>query len=155
MENEEVSKFINRFMTFQKYVKEGYLGKTAQFWMSYMEHVELILSLNCAVKTNNFALYGHSLRAMPSLFFTYGGQNYARYITYFGVSIANLDISHPGAIDLIKLWVFSVARSFIPGNRCVVDCTMDETFMKHAKSKGGAGGVGAGLTGITTNYVAY
>ena len=34
LENEEVSKFINRFMTFKKSVKEGYLGKTAQFWMS-------------------------------------------------------------------------------------------------------------------------
>ena len=48
-----------------------------------------------------------------------------------------------------------MARSFIPGSRCAVDRTMEETFMKHAKSKGGAGGVGAGLTGITTNYAAY
>ena len=42
LENEDVTKFINRFMTFHKSVKEGYLGKTAQFWMSYMEHVELV-----------------------------------------------------------------------------------------------------------------
>ena len=88
-------------------------------------------------------------------FFTYGGQKYTWYLTYFDVSITNLDISYPGAIDLIMLGVFSVARSFIPGSRCAVDRTMEETFMKHAKSKGGAGGVGAGLTGITTNYTAH
>ena len=69
--------------------------------------------------------------------------------------IANLEFSHPGSIDQIKAGVFSVARSKIPGNRCAVDKTMEETFMKHAKSKGGAGGSSAGLCGITQNYNTY
>ena len=42
--------------------------------------------------------------------------------------------------------------SFIPGNRCAVDKTMEETFMTHAKSRGGSG---AGITGISTNASAY
>ena len=49
----------------------------------------------------------------------------------------------------------SVSRSFIPGNRCAVDKTMEETFMKHAKSHSGTGGSGAGITGIAGNYNSY
>ena len=89
---------------------------------------------------------------MPDLFFSFGGHNYARYLTFFSQFIANLDFSHPGAVNEIKLGVISVARSFIPGNRCAVDKTMEETFMKHAKSKAGAG---AGISGITQNHGAY
>ena len=68
---------------------------------------------------------------------------------------ANIYNSHPGATEDIKLGVFSVARSFIPGSRCAVDKTMEETFMRHAKSKGGAGGGSVGISGITQNYAAY
>jgi hypothetical protein len=39
-----------------------------------------------------------------------------------------------------------VARSFAPGNRCPVDKTIEETFMKPSKSHGGAGGGSAGLS---------
>ena len=69
--------------------------------------------------------------------------------------LANIDHSHPGARDLLKQGAISVARSFVPGNRCDVDKTMEETFMKHANSEGGAGGSGAGASGLLTNYNAY
>ena len=90
------------------------------------------LSLKRSVKTNDFELYAHCLSAMSDLFFSFGGQNYARYLTYFSMFMANIELSHPKAIDQIKLGVISVARSFIPGNRCAVDQTIKDTFMKHA-----------------------
>ena len=92
---------------------------------------------------------------MCDLFFSFSGQNYARFLTFFSVFVANLEFSHPRSIDDMKAGVISVARSMIPGNRCAVDKTMEETFMKHAKSKGGAGGSGAGLCGILKNFNAY
>jgi hypothetical protein len=48
-----------------------------------------------------------------------------------------------------------VARSFVPGNRCPVDKTIEETFMKHSKSNGGAGDGSTGLFGLLSNYDAY
>jgi hypothetical protein len=58
-----------------------------------------------------------------------GGQNYARYLMFFSVFLANIKIFHPGATDLLKRGAISVARSFVPGNRCPVDNTIEETFM--------------------------
>ena len=69
--------------------------------------------------------------------------------------ISNLEHTHPGAVEQIKFGVMSVARSKIPGNRCAVDKTMEETFMKSTKSRGGSGGTGAGVCGIAQNYAAY
>ena len=48
-----------------------------------------------------------------------------------------------------------MARSFIPANRCAVDKTIEETFMRHAKTQAGPGGRGAGISGLLNNYEAY
>jgi len=119
-----------------------------------MDDVWLVLNLMRAVKTNSYNLYIQCLCLMPDLFFSYGGFNYARYLTYFSAHLVNIALFHPGATNLLKHGAFSVARSFVPGNRCPVDKTIEETFMRHSKSRGG-GGSGAGLTGIQTNYDAY
>ena len=99
------------------------IGKTAQVWISYMNHIWLVLSLQEAVKNNNFYLYAYSIHKMADLFFSFGGQNHARSLTHFSVFLANLDASHPGAVDLLRLGSFSVARSMTPANRCDVDKT--------------------------------
>lgn len=147
--------YIQEYCRYRDKVREGEQGKTAQFWISYMDHVWLVLSLIRAVKTNDFLLYTDCLHQMSDLFFSFDGQNYARYLTFFSVFVANIEETHPGATDVLQRGAISVARSFIPGNRCAVDKTMEETFMKHAKSHGGAGGSGAGITGISSNYEAY
>lgn len=147
--------YIERFLKFRENVRTGVLGKTATFWMSYMDHVWLTLNLLQAVKTNDFLAYSHCLCLMPDIFFSFGGQNYARYMAFFSMFITNIETSHPGATELLRRGAFSVARSFIPGNRCEVDKTMEETFMKQSKSRGGSGSSGAGLTGLQTNYGAY
>jgi hypothetical protein len=82
---------------------------------------------------------------MCDLFFTFVGQNYARYLTFFSVFLANIEISHPGATDFLKWGAIIVVRYFVPGNRCPVEKTIEETFLKHSKSHGGAGGGSAGL----------
>lgn len=147
--------YIDGYEKFRDDIRSGEYGKTAILWISYMDHVWLALSLLQAVKTNNFAAYRESLCLMPDLFFSFGGQNYARYLTFFSMFIANIEQSHPGSTDLLTRGAMSVARSFVPGSRSAVDKTIEETFMKHSKSRGGSGSSGAGLTGLQTNFNAY
>ena len=151
--NENVRNVISAFKEYRTKVKSGSIGVTARLWVSYMDHVWLMLSLLHAVKTNNYLEYACCMTLLPDLFFSFGGQNYARYLTYFSVFLANIDHSHPGALDLIKRGVFSVARSFVPDSRSATDKTIEETFMKHSKSRGGSGGTG--MIGILHNEDAY
>ncbi len=142
---------ITSYLEFREAVKNGLLGKTAVLWLSYMDHVAIVLSLLEAVQTNNFFLYAQTLHEMADLFFAFGGQNYARYLSFYALYLANIENSHPGATDMLRSGAISVARSFIPGNRAAVDKTMEETFMRHAKSRT----AGSGLSGLVTNHSAY
>ena len=96
--------------------------------------VRFNLTLHRAVKTNNYNLYLDTLDKMTDLFFSFDMQNYSRYTAFFVLFLQNIEKTHKGATELLKRGAISVARSFIPGNRCQVDETMEETFMKNAKS---------------------
>ena len=149
----DVEECVNSYLDYKEEVRNGALGKTAVYWLGYMDDVWIALHLHESVKRNDFYLYAICIHLMPCIFFGFDGQNYARYLTMFSIMLANIDVTHPGALEMLKQGAFSVARSFIPGCRTDVDKTMEETFMKQAKSHSGA--AGAGVTGITRNYQAY
>ena len=86
------------------------------------------------------------------LFFSFDGQNYARYLCYFSLFLFNIVKTDP---ELLKLDAISVARSFIPANKCTVDKTIEETFMRHAKSQADSGRRRADISGLLINYEAY
>ena len=113
-----------------------------------MDHFDLVFLMIYAVKTNNYELYIDCNGAMASLFFAFNGQNYSKYLTWFEAFLRNIDTSHPGAETLLKKGAISVARSLVPGSLCAVDKTMEETFMRFAKTSGG-------LSGIFQKYSAY
>ena len=48
----------------------------------------------------------------------------------------NLEKMHPGAKELLSKGGIAVARSLVPGALSAVDKTMEETFMRFAKSTG-------------------
>ena len=121
LSEEEFMAKIDGYINFRKAVRQGNYGKTSLLWLAYMDHVWLMLGLIHSVKTNNFVEYTHSLYLMPDLFFSFGRYNYARYLTFFAVFLANIECSHPGATEMLERGAFSVARSFTPGNRSAVD----------------------------------
>ena len=60
-----------------------------------------------------------------------------RYLVWLDVFLKNIETSHPGAEELLNKGGIAVARSLIPGSLSAVDKTMEETFMRFAKSAGG------------------
>jgi hypothetical protein len=56
--------------SFRHDARTGHIGKTAQLWVSYMDHIWLVLQLTKAVNTNNFLLYARCLFLMCDLFFS-------------------------------------------------------------------------------------
>ena len=60
---------------------------------------------------------------MCPLYFTFGGINYARYLSLQSVILQNIDQTHSGAKGLLEKGALSVARSLLPGSRNPVDLT--------------------------------
>lgn len=59
-----------------------------------------------------------------------------RYLVWLEVHLTNMEKTHPGAKDLLTKGAIAVARSMILGALSTVDKTMEETFMRFAKSSG-------------------
>ena len=71
---------IERYHTFEEKVHKGHLGKTATFWMTFIEHCHLVFMLLHAVKTNNLELLHKCNGKMAELFFAYDGHNYSSLV---------------------------------------------------------------------------
>ena len=59
-----------------------------------------------------------------------------RYLTWFEAFLTNIELTHSGGTDLLMNGSIAVSHSLIPGALSAVDKTMEETFMKFAKSSG-------------------
>jgi len=62
--------FVNRYDSFKDRVRQGKLGKTAQFWLAYCDCVWTLLSFQRAVKENDLELFITSMRKMCALLFS-------------------------------------------------------------------------------------
>ena len=148
--SQDFKNLFDQYETFKNSVRNGSLGRTAQFWPVYMDVIWLNLCFIRATKGNNFELVLHltALYELCPLFFTYNHYNYSRYMPAYLVTMLHLSDTHPGALKLLKSNVFSVSRSTVPLSRNPVDITIEQTINRHAKSHGG-------IIGFSRNYSAY
>jgi len=80
------------------------------------------------------------------------GNNYVKYLTYYPVFLANLEIYYPGVSELLQLGTFSVGRSLVTSGRTDVDKMMEETFLCRANSRVSSR---SGVTDLLTNFNVY
>ena len=69
---------LRRYRMFEEKVQKGYLGKTAQFWTSFIHHCHILFLFQYAVKTNDLHLFHWCNELMAELFFAHDGPNYLR-----------------------------------------------------------------------------
>ena len=146
--SESCNESLDRYDEFKGTVRQGALGKTAQFWLSYMEKVGLILQFQRATKENSLTLHLASLHRMCSMFFSFDRPNYARYSAFYLLNMLNLEKTHPGAEDLLNNNGFRVNISDVPSSRNAVDMTIEQTINRHAKSY-------SGIVGFSQNHSAH
>ena len=118
---------LQHYQIYQNKVRQGHLGKTAMFWMSFMDEAKLVFLLIHAVKTHNRPLLHKCNGEMANLFLAFNGQNYARYLSWFEMSLTNIELTHPGSTKLLDNGVIRAARSLIPGALNPIDKTMEES----------------------------
>jgi len=133
----EFTSFMKLYNEFLAQVRNGKLGKTAPFWLQYVDCVWQLLRFHRAVKENNLEEYMSSMRSLCSLLFSSDHLNYARYLPLYYYQLTMLLSTHPGAQELLSSKGFSVSRSNVPACRNALDLTIEQTINRSAKSKGG------------------
>ena len=59
LQDESTKEIIQKNQNYLERVRNGHLGKTGMFWLSFMDQFKLILMLIYAVKTHNRKLFHH------------------------------------------------------------------------------------------------
>jgi len=79
-------KLLHKWIRYENEVRSGKLGKTAQFWMQFIDHARLILLMLFSIKTNNLTLFHKCNSEMAPLFFAYDAPNYSRFVKHYFTS---------------------------------------------------------------------
>ena len=128
----------NEYECFKSEVRNGKLGKTAQFWLiNYLDVMESIHVLHTAVQGNNYELRIEAWRRMMPFLFALNKTNYARYGAYYMLQLQNLYITHPGCKELVKCNSISFQGQHRYPLRTAIDQRGEQTLNKDAKSTSG------------------
>ena len=97
-------------------------GKTAQFWVRYMDIIQIILTFIRATKENGIDTH-----------IAYDHTSCAGYVLAYLMTPMDLSDTHPGCKELLEPNRFSVSRPSFPCTRNAVDITIEQTIYRHAK----------------------
>ena len=133
------------------YFKEQTFTCFSSSLMIFFCLLTLMKLLNTDFSMPAISIFVHSQDKLwrPKMF----GQNYLRYLSFFALCMLNVNENHPGDEVLLRVGAFSVFRPFTSGSKCVMDKTIKEIFMLHAKSW--IGFIGVGISGINTKTKTY
>ena len=81
-------------------------------------------------------LYAYSLFQLTSLFFSTDHSNYARWMTYYALELANLKEENPELLEVLKDGAFSINRTGRPFSRVGIDMALEQTINAKSRLKG-------------------
>ena len=136
VESDELSQEERTFLQNYKNLKQkaiiGDFGKTAQYWIQYIDLIDRQYKLHFSIKINDYALQLKIWEESLPLCFAMNRLHYARYGTYYLNQLKNLHITHPGAKEEIEKIGISVRRNDI-GIGEAIDLAGEQTYMRSTK----------------------
>ena len=122
------------FDSFVKNITTEILLHSSQYWLSFLEMVEILLMNYHALRTQNWKDYLHSLKLMLPWMAIYDSLHYTRYMSIYWAEMNNLN-------DEIKKYMdeglFSASMSGLPFSSIPHDQWIEMTMNKGSKMKGG------------------
>ena len=128
---------IKKYEHFKNRVKKGEFGKTAQFWMLYLDLAKNQYFAHIAVQSNNFNLRLFAWKYMIPFFFVLNKINYARYGSFYRESMGNIEKVYPNLKPLLETKGLSVQEQDRYAIRTSIDQRGEQTINRNAKTSGG------------------
>ena len=110
-------------------------GKTAQFWVGYINLIHLYHEFIRSIREGDFELYVYCLPRIANMFFTFNQPNYARWTVRYHDNLLKLEETHPAVFQNFKRGLFSIKRTKKPFSRSPIDLTLEQTINADAASQ--------------------
>ena len=127
-ESDEMNYLLQRYADFMKGTESGKHGKTAQFWIQYINLVGVYHTLVKSVRTGELDLFISTLPQISNVFFALNHPNYARWSVFYHERLLDLQETHPQVYDDFKKGWFGVKRTSKSFSRSPVDLTLEQTI---------------------------
>ena len=134
---DQVSEFAVKFEDFKARVRSGEFGKTAQFWMTYLDLIRVQHYAHTAVQENNFQLRLYAWQFFLPYYFALNKTNYARYGSYYVEAMKSIEERYPGLKQLLEEKGLSVLAQDRHNVRTAIDQRGEQTINREAKTVGG------------------
>lgn len=134
--DDEASSFIQTYQRYRLRVRNGAAGKTAQFWMLYLDLMEAQVMAHNGVQENNIDMIIKAWQTFLPMYFAFNKVNYARYGSYYTFILMNMEQFYPGLKDLISKEGLSVQGQEKYPLRTAIDQRGEQTINRDAKTSG-------------------
>lgn len=127
-------------LTYENYrqnVRAGSLGKTAQFWVLYLDLIRMQHVIHTAVQENDYEMRLKAWEYFIPFYFALNKTNYARYGSYYLEFMKSLENNYPGLKDMLKTKGISVQGQDRYPIRTAIDQRGEQTINRDAKTAGG------------------
>ena len=129
-------------------------GMLSSFWVSYLDMVEVVLSMVRATREGNWQLHLASVRSMVPWCFAYDNANFARYMSSYITDMSHLPDEHPEVQAHFESGGFSAQlgheNTF---GKIPVDQTIEETANKDTQTSGGTKGFNLKAGAVMRYYI--
>ena len=99
--------FTQTYQRYRSRIRNSTAGKTAQFWMIYLDLMEAQVMAHNGVQENNTDMMIKAWQTFLPMYFAFNKVNYARYGSYYYI-LVNMEQLYPGLKKLISKEGFSV-----------------------------------------------
>lgn len=123
-----LKELLQKYQVFIQSTLEGKHGKTAKFYIQYVEFMKIYFRFSRSVRTSNFNLYIESLFEMADLFFIFNQANYARWILMYQRNLIDMRDNNSPLFQHFLRGAFGVKRTDKNMARAPVDLTLEQTI---------------------------
>ena len=137
--SKELRDYYTNFIHFKENLAQR--SDLAQFWLSFLEVIEILLNRNYATSSGNWNLHVESLRSTLPWLIAYDRTNYSRYLTAHNTDVLALENRHSDLYNDFQkgqlLVQISEKNTF---GRMEADKVIETTINRDTKTPGGTRG---------------
>ena len=146
--SKELTEILESYERFRLDSSDGKHGKIAQYWIGYVDLVDLYHQFSRSIRSGDFALYICCLPKLAAYFFAFNHVNYARWLVTYHDNLLRLGVTHPQVQDEFRKGFFSVKITNKHFSAGPIDLALEQTIDADVASQR------TGITSITNSISA-
>ena len=129
---EGTNELIEKYGEFTQEARNGNHGKTAKYWMGYVDIFHLYREFWRSMRIGDQNLYIYFIQQINVFFFTFNHQNYSRWLTLNNGDLLTFKKSYPGIYEEFNNDYLWLKRTSKPCSRIPIDLTLEQTINSDA-----------------------